>query len=253
MYCGIDLGSRNVKVALTTGAGDFNFHSFDTTSFYRRHGKMVDGKLTVDYAGLGLGQPDVVVATGYGRQTINLYDAGMIPELKAHVLGAVQQTGETDFTLLDLGGQDSKVVLVRQGKMVDFLTNDKCAASTGRYLENMASVLDISLTELSRHLLSPVELTSTCAIFGETELIGKIVEGHPVANLAAGVNYTIFKRIRPLLKKLVADKIVFTGGVAHNRALVEIIAQEMAVPVIVPREPQFNGAIGCCVQAMQGE
>ena len=76
-----------------------------------------------------------------------------------------------------------------------------------------------------------------------------MVEGHPVSALAAGVNYTIFKRIKPMLTKLLTDTIVFTGGVAYNRALVRMIEEEMQVPVIVPRYPQHNGAIGCCAYA----
>lgn len=250
MICGIDLGSRNVKIALRGEDGEFTFHRFDTVSFYREHGKSVDGKLQVDFAALGLGIPQQVVATGYGRQTINLKDAQVIPELKAHVLGAVHQTGLQDFTLLDLGGQDSKVVLVSRGRMIDFQTNDKCAASTGRYLENMAAVLDISMEELSQHYQDPVDLNSTCAIFGETELIGKVVEGHSTGSLAAGVNYTIFKRIKPMLAKLASDTIVFTGGVAHNQALVKILETELKVAVVVPAHPQYNGAIGCCVHAL---
>lgn len=246
MICGIDLGSRNVKVALKDQNGSFQFHRFDTISFYREHGKSVAGQLQVDFAALGLGIPTKVVATGYGRQTINLKDAEVIPELKAHVLGAIYQTGLQDFTLLDLGGQDSKVVLVSRGRMIDFQTNDKCAASTGRYLENMAAVLDIKMEELGRHYQEPVDLNSTCAIFGETELIGKVVEGYSTAALAAGVNFTIFKRIKPMLTKLASEKIVFTGGVAHNQALVKIIENEMQLPVIVPQHPQYNGAIGCC-------
>ncbi|WP_073235327.1 acyl-CoA dehydratase activase [Desulforamulus putei] len=250
MLCGIDLGSRNVKVALLAEDGSLTLHRYDTVSFYREHGRSVDGQLQVDFAALGLGVPAQVVATGYGRQTINLKGAEIIPEIKAHVLGAIHQTGLQDFTLLDLGGQDSKVVLVARGKMIDFQTNDKCAASTGRYLENMAAVLDINMEELASYYKDPVDLNSTCAIFGETELIGKVVEGHPVSSLAAGVNYTIFKRIKPMLMKLLTNTIVFTGGVAHNRALVKIIETEMKVPVVVPAHPQYNGAIGCCAYAL---
>jgi len=246
LLCGIDLGSRNVKVALMAEDGALTLRRFDTVSFYREHGRSVDGQLQVDFAALGLGTPEKVVATGYGRQTINLKGAEIIPEIKAHVLGAVHQTGLQDFTLLDLGGQDSKVVLVARGKMVDFQTNDKCAASTGRYLENMAAVLDIDMEELSNHHEDPVDLNSTCAIFGETELIGKVVEGHSLSSLAAGVNYTIFKRIKPMLTQLLSDTVIFTGGVAHNQALVKIIENEMKVPVVVPTHPQYNGAIGCC-------
>jgi predicted CoA-substrate-specific enzyme activase len=139
------------------------------------------------------------------------------------------------------------VIKVRNGRMVDFQTNDKCAASTGRYLENMAAVLGISLAELSCYADDPVELNSTCAIFGESELIGKIIEGHSIASLAAGVNYTIFKRIRAMLNSLQSDTLVFTGGVARNQALQAIIRRDTNFQVVVPEHPQINGAIGCCI------
>ncbi|MBM7855447.1 putative CoA-substrate-specific enzyme activase [Desulfohalotomaculum tongense] len=251
MYAGIDLGSRNVKVALLDDNREFSLHKFDTVSFYREHGRLEDGQLVVNLSGLGLGNVNLkaVVSTGYGRQTINLKGARNIPEIKAHVTGAVHLTGLDNFTLLDLGGQDSKVAKVVKGRMIDFETNDRCAASTGRYLENMAAVLDIDMEELSRYYENPVDLTSTCAIFGETELIGKVVEGHPVSNLAAGVNYTIFKRIKPMLIKLSSPTVVFTGGVAGNSALRRIIERELDVEVVVPKHPQYAGAIGCAVTA----
>ncbi|OAT82243.1 acyl-CoA dehydratase activase [Desulfotomaculum copahuensis] len=251
MYCGIDLGSRSVKVVLMTPAGGREFYKFDTISFYREHGRLEEGQLAVDLSSLlpGHGRFEAVVSTGYGRQTVALKGARAIPEIKAHVLGAVFATGREDFTLLDLGGQDSKVALVRGGRLIDFQTNDKCAASTGRYLENMAAVLNIDLAELSRHYRDPVELTATCAIFGETELIGRVVEGYPLPALAAGVNYTIFKRIRPMLTRLASDTLVFTGGVAQNGALRQILSSEMGVEVVVPERPQFTGATGCCLEA----
>jgi activator of 2-hydroxyglutaryl-CoA dehydratase len=90
-------------------------------------------------------------------------------------------------------------------------------------------------------------LSSTCAVFGESELIGQIIEGSPVENLAAGVNRTIVRRVKPMLRQLFSNTVVFTGGVAFNRAIKEIVEEEMKVKVIVPPEPQLNGAIGCCV------
>ncbi|WP_027716974.1 acyl-CoA dehydratase activase [Desulfovirgula thermocuniculi] len=254
MYCGLDLGSRSVKVALAGEDGGFTLRKFATADFYRRFGSCRDGKLAVDFRAL-LPEGAVVervISTGYGRQAAAVAGARAIPEIKAHVLGAVHLTGLLDFTLLDLGGQDSKVALVRKGRIVDFLTNDKCAASTGRYLENMAAVLGITLEELGQHYRDPVELNSTCAIFGESELIGKMVEGHPLSSLAAGVNYSIFRRIRPMLVRLLSDTLVFTGGVAQNRALVEILSRELGVKVVVPDNPQYTGAIGCCVEAKLG-
>ena len=247
MKAGVDLGSRSVKVALLGKDGSLELHKFDTIEFYRRYGKKGEGKFVVDFGGLDLvTEAESLVATGYGQQTVAVEGALVVPEIKAHLTGAVRLTGLSDFTLLDLGGQDSKVARVVRGRLADFMTNDRCAASTGRYLENMAAVLKISLDELGRHWADPVELASTCAIFAETELIGKIIEGHSVASLAAGVNHAIFKRIKPMLARLSGATVVFTGGVAYNGALRKIIGQETGAAVVVPENPEFAGAIGCC-------
>ena len=247
MRCGIDLGSRSVKIVVFNQGNLVDSKLLETAVFYREFGEASPEGLKVEFSKLGLKNIDDVVATGYGRNTIAITGATVIAELKAHMLGAISQTGLKNFTLLDLGGQDSKVIKVRKGKMVDFDTNDKCAASTGRYLENMAKVLNITVEELSLYRNDPVALNATCAIFGETELIGKIVEGYDTASLAAGVNYSIFKRIKPMLTALKSDTLIFTGGVAFSKAIKEILAEELSVEVIVPAQPQLNGAIGCAV------
>lgn len=251
MFCGIDLGSRSVKVVTMDEKGVKSSDVFETVQFYRKYGKPSPEGLIVDFNTDAMGDFSGVVATGYGRNTLNIVGATIIAELKAHTVGAIWQTGLTDFTLLDLGGQDSKVIKVRKGRMVDFATNDKCAASTGRYLENMATVLGISLEELSGYQENPVELSATCAIFGESELIGRIVEGYSVPELGAGVNYTIFKRIKPMLTSLKSETIVFTGGVALGKGIGQIIATELGASVVVPDYPQLNGAIGCAVHARE--
>lgn len=251
MFCGIDLGSRSVKVVVMNESGVQSSEIFETVQFYRKYGKPTPEGLVVDFNAGGMGEFSGVVATGYGRNTINIKDATVIAELKAHTVGAIWQTGLRDFTLLDLGGQDSKVIKVRKGRMVDFATNDKCAASTGRYLENMATVLGISLEELSGYQENPVELSATCAIFGESELIGRIVEGYSVPELGAGVNYTIFKRIKPMLTSLASETIIFTGGVALGKGIGQMIRAELGVQVVVPTYPQLNGAIGCAVHGRE--
>lgn len=252
MLCGIDLGSRQVKIALVEDNQLKNSFIYDTISFYKQYGKKVEDKLKVDFSALGIEKVEGIVTTGYGRNTLDVLGAKKIPELKAHTLGAVWQTQLENFTLLDLGGQDSKVILVRKGKMVDFQTNDKCAASSGRYLENMVNVLGIDLNELGKHYENPVDLNSTCAIFGESELIGRIIEGNSPESLAAGVNYSIFRRIQPMLRQFPSETIVFTGGVAQNLALKAILEKEMECEVLIPRYPQLNGALGCCQAAKEG-
>jgi predicted CoA-substrate-specific enzyme activase len=251
VFCGIDLGSRSVKLVGMTNGRLLVTKVLETVQFYRTYGQRTAAGLAVDFASLGLGSVQSVVATGYGRNTICIAGAKVIAELKAHVIGAIWQTGLQTFTLLDLGGQDSKVIKVRNGKMVDFQMNDKCAASTGRYLENMATTLGITLEEMSNYHENPVELNATCAIFGESELISRIVEGYSVAELAAGVNYTIIKRIRPMLTAMGAGTIVFTGGVAEGKAIRKMLEQELGSTVIVPERPQLNGAIGCAVYAAE--
>ncbi|NLC71992.1 MAG: 2-hydroxyglutaryl-CoA dehydratase, partial [Desulfuromonadaceae bacterium] len=222
---GIDLGSRRVKVAALSGQGVVWLKTFDTIPFYRRYSHLENEDLVIDFeaAGIDCGNseaPVAVAATGYGRNTIRLRGARILPEIQAHCRGVTFQTGLTTFTLLDLGGQDTKVARVENGLLSDFVMNDKCAASSGRYLENMAAVLDVSLEELSRHFADPVSLSATCGIFGESELIGRILEGHPLEKLCAGVNQTLLKRILPMLRPFPLDHLVVTGGVAHNQALI---------------------------------
>jgi (R)-2-hydroxyacyl-CoA dehydratese activating ATPase len=187
------------------------------------------------------------VLTGYGRNTLNYKGARVISEIRAHVAGAKFQTGLKDFTLLDLGGQDTKVAMVSNGRLADFVMNDKCAASSGRYLESMAAILEVTLDELSSHWEDPVQLDSTCGIFGESELIGQILRGHTIARLCAGVNQTLVKRVLPMLNRFPSPNLVLTGGVALDKALVRLLEKATGQPVLVPKHPQHNGAIGCAV------
>ena len=247
---GIDLGSRKAKFALLEGTEIIRLADFDTVPFYKRYGRLEGDELILDLAGSGVFTPEeldaaVVTVTGYGRNTLSLRGASVVSEIRAHVAGALLQTGRRDFTLLDMGGQDTKVAQIRGGRLDDFVMNDKCAASSGRYLENMAAVLEVSLDELSSHWEDPVRLDATCGIFGESELIGQILRGHPVARLCAGVNDTLVRRVLPMLRRFPSPTIVLTGGVAHNGALVRILEKETGYEVLVPHHPQHNGAIGC--------
>ena len=131
------------------------------------------------------------------------------------------------------------------GRLTDFVMNDKCAASSGRYLENMAAVLEVSLSELSSYSEEPIPLDATCGIFGESELIGQILRGHPLSRLCAGVNLTLVKRVLPMLKRFPSPTLVITGGVALNGAMVELLTASCGMEVVVPEHPQHNGAIGC--------
>jgi predicted CoA-substrate-specific enzyme activase len=130
--------------------------------------------------------------------------------------------------------------------MVDFQASNKCAASSGRYLENMAAALGISLDELAQHYENPVTLSSTCAIFGESEVIGCLAEGKPIETICAGVNYSVVRRVMPDVRRMQSPHYILSGGVASNAAVRRLLEQELQSQVIVPQHHFFLGAIGCC-------
>lgn len=246
---GIDLGSREVKIVLTQDMQIIKKQKISTISFYRDYCKY-NGKITVDLKKMQIDSVDKAISTGYGRNNTNLEMFTIINEIKAHVYGAIYQTGLKDFILLDIGGQDIKVAKVEKGIITDMELNDKCAASSGRYLENMANVLEIPLEDLCSFYLDPIELNSTCAVFSESELIGKIAEGIEIERLCAGVNYSLYKRLKPLLNKFSGDRLVVTGGVANNRGIIEFLKKDYN-DVLTVGEPQFIGALGCCYYGYQ--
>jgi predicted CoA-substrate-specific enzyme activase len=241
---GLDLGSREVKVVLFENGMAAKKFKLGTMSFYRDY-CTYDNGVVVNMNALGLGYIDIAVSTGYGRNNTDLKMCKPINEIKAHVYGAIYQTGMSDFVLLDIGGQDVKVVRVQNSVITDLELNDKCAASCGRYLENMANVLETSLEEMTMYSDSPTELNSTCSVFSESELIGKIAEGVCLENLCAGVNYSLYKRLQPLLQKFKGRRLVLCGGVAKGKAIVEFLKNDYEEVVLLD-DPQFNGAIGCC-------
>ncbi len=250
---GIDLGSRNVKICVMESGRIVTRERIETIHFYRQYGIRSENGFSVDISSFGYSDGGTVIATGYGRMSAAVPGARIISEIKAHAIGAGFQTGLTDFTLLDMGGQDYKLVRVRNNAVMDFVTNDKCAASTGRYLENMAGVLGISLEEIGRHWEHPAPLSGTCAIFGESELIGMIVQGKSLPELAAGVNHTVVRRVLPLLDRMGTGPIVLSGGVALNPAVVTLLRTASGRETRIAPDPLFNGAIGCCASFAYGE
>ena len=242
---GVDLGSREVKMALFEDGVFKDKVSISTMSFYRDYCSF-DGKVVVNFDKLNFGQIDIGVSTGYGRNNTDLKMFTPINEIKAHAYGALHQTDLKDFILLDIGGQDVKIVRIEKGIITDLELNEKCAASCGRYLENMAGILEVELDDMFKCYENPVELNSTCAVFSESELIGKIAEGVDIKELCAGVNYSLYKRLQPLLTKFRGSKLILSGGVAHNLALINYLKKDYN-QVTVLDNPQLNGAIGCCI------
>lgn len=241
---GLDLGSRSVKIAILGRSGIPELHDYDTTQFYDNFGHASEEGFQLDLNKFGVDEHSEVMATGYGRNALTIANAKVVPEIQAHTRGAVYQTGMTHFTLIDLGGQDSKIISVRDSRVHDFYMNDRCAASAGRYIENMAKILGMSLARLSTYYEDPEPLSATCAVFGESELVAKIAKGVSKERLAAGVNAQIIQRIAGPLSSREPRRIVLVGGVARNGAIAKLLSKKYNIPIIIPKYPQHNAAIG---------
>ena len=248
--CGLDFGSRFVKLVYTTGKGGFRRRKLDSLLFYRDYLRRDQGRLAIDWGRLGLPPPGTLVATGYGKDLLKEHFP-TITEIRAHFLGARFQTGLQHFVLLEMGGQDTKVLYVKEGRVFDFLSNDRCAAGTGRYLENMARFLKMPLTKFAGAWEEPVEISQTCAIFGESELVGYLLSGVNPARIAAGINASVARRAFAMVRRYRCPTLVFAGGVARNPAVVRLFREQGDFRVIVPPQPQFTGALGCCLEAQR--
>jgi predicted CoA-substrate-specific enzyme activase len=245
---GLDFGSRSVKLVYPRGQGRLGRRHWDSITFYQNYLVRDGGQLAIDWDQIGLPEPVALIVTGYGKNLLKAHFS-TITEIRAHFLGARFATGLDHFILLEIGGQDTKVLYIREGRVFDFLTNDRCAAGTGRYLENMARFLKMPLAEFAGCWQDPVAVSQTCAIFGETELVGHLLEGVAPPRIAAGVNASVARRALTMLRRYRCPTLVFVGGVAKNQAMVRLLQDLSAFQVIVPSFPQFNGALGCALEA----
>ncbi len=254
---GIDLGSRSVKISCY-GRSEQKFEIFETMDFIIKYLSGEDKKKSFDKFQadiLKLSGADNIskieyFSTGYGRYRASVFDAAPFSEIECHAAGAIYSTGLKNFTLLDVGGQDIKVIEIKNGAIKGFSMNDKCAAGSGRYIENMARILKSDLSEISKHYRDPEPLSITCATFGETELIAKLIAGVDIKKIMAGVNYTVYARIEPLLNehRSPSGALVVTSGITHNTAFLEFLKLESGFKkIVIPENAQFMGAIGAAV------
>jgi (R)-2-hydroxyacyl-CoA dehydratese activating ATPase len=199
---------------------------------------------------------DRSVATGYGRHLAsnNNLAGSVITEIKAYAIGARHLFPDVS-TILDIGGQDSKVIQVNPaGGVAGFEMNDKCAAGTGRFLENMALALDLKLENLGIHALQAegqaISLSSMCTVFAESEVVSLIGRGEDSRRVALGIHQSIVNRVCAMVRRVgCSPRFIFAGGVALNPCMRQLIARELDVEVSVPEDPQIVGALGAALQA----
>lgn len=248
-HAGIDIGSTTTKAVVIDEAGIVAGRSLIRTGFDMRETSegVLNGSLEV--ANLPRAAVATVTTTGYGRYIAERKDS-VIPEVIAIGYGlhcTVSGNGHPR-TVLDIGGQDTKVIKVNpNGTVVKFVMNDMCAAGTGRFLENIARALGLTQEEMIAQACRAHEITditSRCTVFAESEVITLLSRGHTAAAVLAGVHQAMIKRTITLLERVgVTGPLVFTGGVARNEYIVRLLAERYG-PILVPEEPQFIGAIG---------
>ncbi len=249
---GIDIGSTATKAVVFDGV--VRGRAVVPTGWDPREAALCALREALAQAGITKGKVGGIVGTGYGRISLPIFDR-RVTEITCHARGAHHLQPETR-TVIDIGGQDSKVIaLDGQGMVSDFIMNDKCAAGTGRFLQVMAGVLDETLDGLGDLAAGaePVSLSSMCTVFAESEIIGLLARGVEKSRIAAGILDTIARRVQGLAGRVaLRDTVTFTGGTARNSAICKVIASRLGVSIHVPEEPQFVGALGAALIAGEG-
>ena len=198
---------------------------------------------------------DYIVGTGYGRLKIPFANNN-ISEITCHGVGAHWLCNSVR-TIIDIGGQDLKVIgLDDSGRVAEFVMNDKCAAGTGRFLENMARALGLTLEELSTvslEAIKPAVISSQCSVFAESEVITLLNDGEEIANIANGIHASIASRLLTLVRRVGARKdITIAGGCAKNVGLIDVLEKKLETEIVrLPEDPQIIGAIGAALLATE--
>jgi (R)-2-hydroxyacyl-CoA dehydratese activating ATPase len=221
-----------------------------TGAEHRRQASKVMEEL-LKQSGLNFEEITFVVATGYGRLNVPFADR-QITELTCHARGLVSLFPNVHLGI-DVGGQDAKALKIRNGKLADFVMNDKCAAGTGRFLEVIAAVLGIKVEDLgpiSAKAQNKITISSTCTVFAEQEVITRLSQGVRIEDVIAGLHDSIASRVGRMAKRLkVEPDVVFTGGVAKNIGVVRALEEQLQCQVLVPDEPLLSGALGAALMA----
>ena len=203
----------------------------------------------------GIGAKEVpIIATGCGRGLVR-QAARQVTEITCHARGVFREVGHGG-TLVDVGGQDSKVIAIgSSGEVTDFAMNDKCAAGTGRFLENAARRLEVPLEALGSVALGTKEearLSSTCTVFAESEIVSLLAHGVAVEPIVRGLHRALILRLVAMIRAVgLRSPLMLSGGVVRNPAIPRLLEEETGQTVVVPNYPQLMGAYGAALIALE--
>lgn len=249
--CGIDIGSTSIKAVLFDGAQIIDAKVEKSGS---RPADNARGLFHSILESGGVARDDVgrIVATGYGRNYFKEADA-VSSEILCHASG-VSYMFPSARTVIDIGGQDSKIISIdATGRVSNFAMNDRCAAGTGKFIEMVSLMLDVPLDRMGAETESGTdacEISSMCAVFAESEIIGLTQSGTPVDSVLRGVFRSVARRTLSMTGRIgLAPGVVFTGGVALNTGIARALEQETGHRLMIPSDPRITGALGAAIIA----
>jgi (R)-2-hydroxyacyl-CoA dehydratese activating ATPase len=243
MYAGLDVGSRTIKLV-----------TFDTSL---RESLIIDTGVNplLRCQQLLAGRHfERLVVTGYGRHLVApVSGAEVITEIKAFAAGA-RYTYPDCHTVIDIGGQDCKVILLSDtGEVQKFEMNDRCAAGTGKFLEVMSRTLEVDIAEIGDLALSArkqIQINSLCTVFAESEVVSLIAKGEETSAIAMALHEAITTRVISMVRRNgIKEKVVFAGGASLNKCLSELLKQKLGTDLEIPNSPQTVGALGAALIA----
>lgn len=252
IFAGIDAGSRTIKVVLID-SNNRRIIAKGLTDQGIEQDRLSSELFERLLKSNNLQRRDIgrIVATGYGRNAVSVADT-TVTEITCQAVG-VRQLAPKARTVIDIGGQDSKLLrLDPAGKVRDFVMNDRCAAGTGRFLEVLAQRLGVdlqSLGEMAARSRSPAAISSMCVVFAETEIIGLLASGRAREDIVAGVQCAIAARVVAMAGRNVDLPIIFTGGVALVCGMDAALGSALARTVTLSPDPQMTGALGAAILA----
>jgi predicted CoA-substrate-specific enzyme activase len=248
---GIDIGAATAKAVIMNEEGILAWAvmptGFDVVQVGR---EVMNGAL--ERAGQSLADLAFIISTGYARNAVPFANKALT-EILCHAKGAHFLMPEVR-TVIDIGGQDSKVIKVGgSGEVLDFAMNDKCAAGTGRFFEVMAGVLQLDIGEMgniSVKSVKPSKISSTCTVFAETEMVSLRARGEAREDIVAGLHQAAALRVTSLGRGVgFMKEIMLTGGVSKNRGIKKFLEEKIGMEIITPEEPQIVGALGAALLA----
>lgn len=254
IFAGLDIGSISTKVVFIDEKKKILFAQVIRTGSNSKKAAEKCMQSVLDKARISFEDIASLIATGYGRKIVP-FKSQEVSEISCHAKGAYFLFPDTR-TVIDIGGQDSKAIrLDENGQAIDFNMNDKCAAGTGRFLEEMAKALDTTVEEIGKLSLKSKKqlvISSMCTVFAESEVVSLLAENEEREDVARALHNAVADRVLSLAHKVkLANAVTLTGGVIKNIGIIEAIKSKLANSTIhIPDDPQIIGALGAAIIAM---